>query len=161
MTYTKLIDPALGGQSDNCFIAGRVVDPNGTMGSEFRISTGYGAASDVSFDGANFFVIWREDSQDQEIRGRFVSPDGVLGTEISVNASAAPSDNPKSVAFDGTNYLVVWNDEVGAGNWDVFGQLISPAGAPVGGVITLSNEPGPQLVTSVAFDGSSLSVCLD
>ena len=50
------------------------------------------------------------------------------GAEIVVNASPAPSDNPKSVTFDGTNYLVVWNDEVGGKGtetWDCFGQLVS------------------------------------
>jgi hypothetical protein len=158
VTYTRLIVPANGGEWNNRYIAGRIVDPDGTMGSEFRISTGYGAASDVAFDGTNFFVVWCEDSADTEIRGRFVSPAGVAGTEISVNASLAPSDNPKSVAFDGTNYLVVWNDEVagaGTGTWDSFGQLVSKSGALVGGAITITSDPGPQMVTSVAFDGTN------
>ncbi|NVN93288.1 MAG: Ig-like domain-containing protein [Desulfuromonadales bacterium] len=159
VTYTKLIVPANGSNSNNRYIAGRIVNPNGTMGDEFRISANFGDASDVAFDGTNFFVIWREDSLDQEVRGRFVSPSGALvGSEISVNASPAPSDNSKSVTFDGTNYLVVWNDEVGgagSGEWNVFGQLVSPAGALVGGVITITSEPGPQIVTTVAFDGSN------
>lgn len=164
VTYTRLINPALGGSSPtNRYIAGRIVSPDGSIGSEFRISTGYGNSSDVAFDGTNFFVVWSEDSADQQIRGRFVSPAGVLGTEISVNASVAPSDNPKSVAFDGTNYLVVWNDEVGGTNaWDVFGQRVDTSGVLVGGVITITAEPGPQMVTTVAFDGSSyLAVWID
>ncbi len=161
VTYTRLINPALGDTSDNRYIGGRIVNPDGSMGSEFRISTGNGQASDVAFDGTNFFVVWTEDQFDQEIRGRFVSTSGVPGSEISVNASTAPSDNPKTVAFDGTNYLVAWNDEVsGAGTytWDTFAQLISPAGAKVGGVITVTNEAGPQIPSSVAFDGSNYLV---
>src|SRR6185369_9945153 len=164
VTYTRLINPALGGSSPtNRYIAGRIVTPGGSVGNEFRISSGYGKASDVAFDGTNFFVVWCEDSADQQIRGRFVSPAGVLGTEISVNASVAPSDNPKSVTFDGTNYLAVWNDEVGGTNaWDVFGQRVNTSGVLVGGVITITNEPGPQMVTTVAFDGSSyLAVWID
>lgn len=165
VTYTRLINPALGDNSTNRYIAGRIVNPNGIMGSEFRISTGNGTASDVAFDGANFFVIWREDQNDREIRGRFVSQSGVPGTEISVNASPAPSDNPMSVAFDGTNYLVVWNDEIGGsgtGTWDVFGQQVNPSGALVGGVIPISTETGTQMVTSVAFDGNNyLAVWID
>ncbi len=151
VTYTRVTVPVY-----SRYIAGRMVDPNGTMGSEFRISTGQGKASDVAFDGNNFFVVWCEDVDDTEIRGRFVSPAGVPGTEISVNASPAPSDNPNSVAFDGTNYLVIWNDEVGGAGtytWDSFGQLVSASGALVGGVITITDEPGPQIATSVAFDG--------
>ncbi|QOX78505.1 IPT/TIG domain-containing protein [Trichlorobacter lovleyi] len=152
VTYTRLV----GGDPNNRYIAGRLVAPDGTVGSEFRISTGNGDASDVAFDGTNFFVVWTEDSADTEIRGKFVSTSGVPGTEISVNASTAPSDNPKTVAFDGTNYLVVWNDEVsGAGTytWDVFGQRIDKSGNKVGGVITITNEANPQMPTSVAFDG--------
>jgi hypothetical protein len=55
VTYTRLITPALGGNSTNRYIAGRMVSPNGTVGDEFRISTGYGKTSDVAFDGNNFF----------------------------------------------------------------------------------------------------------
>ena len=165
VTYTRLIVPAYGEASNNRYIAGRMVNPDGTLGSEFRISTGFGKASDVAFDGTNFFVVWCEDFADTEIRGRFVSPAGVLGAELSVNASAAPSDNPKSVTFDGTNYLVVWNDEVGGkdtGTWDSFGQLVSTSGALVGEKITLTSEAGPQMVTSVAFDGANyLAVWVD
>ncbi len=164
VTYTELFNLAMGAGSTNRFIAGKLVSPNGTLGGEFRISTGYGDASDVTYDGANFFVVWREDSNDYEIRGRFVSPAGVPGTEISVNASPAPSDNPKAVAFDGTNYLVVWDDEVDTNtyDWNVLGQLVSPAGTLVGGVIPICTEPGPQLPTGVAFDGNHyLTVWMD
>ncbi len=156
VTYTRLINPELGDRSDNRYIAGIIVNPDGSMGTEFRISTGYGDASDVAFDGTNFFVVWTEDYYDTEIRGRFVSTNGVPGTEISVNASAYPSDNPKSVTFDGTNYMVIWTDAVDATRmWDVFGQLVSPVGTLVGGVITISNENGPQMATTVSFDGTN------
>lgn len=158
VTYTRLITPANGARSDNRYIAGRIVNPDGTVGREFRVSIGFAAASEVAFDGAHFFVVWCEDGADREIRGRFVSPAGLTGTEISVNRSPAPSDNPKSVAFDGTNYLVVWNDEVGGagtGEWDSVGQLISADGSLVGETITIVSEPGPQMVTSVASDGGA------
>lgn len=165
VTYTRLINPDNGDESTNRYIAGCMVDPSGSVDSEFRISTGYGQESDVAFDGSNFFVVWCEDQYDQDIRGRFVSPSGIPGTEISVNASIAPSDNPKSVAFDGKNYLVVWNDETGGadtGTWDAFGQFVSTNGTLVGGVITLVDDAGPQMVTGIAFDGFNyLSVWSD
>jgi hypothetical protein len=159
--YTKLIDPAKGEDWNNRYIAGRLIDPNGPLGPEFRISSGYGARNSMTFDGTNFFVVWGEDSEDQEIRGCFVSPAGVLGTEISINASAEASDNPLAVAFDGTHYLVVWNDQV-TGGWDIFGQRISPSGDLVGGVITIEDSKGSQMPTSVAFDGENyLAVWVD
>jgi len=153
VTYTKLIDPEMGDDSTNRYIAGRIVDPDGSMGSEFRISTGNGAASDVAFDGTNFFAIWREDQLDYEVRGRFVSPAGALGTEIQVNNSAYPSDNPMSVTFDGTNYLVIWNDQNDGSSWQVFGQRVTKNGTLYGGVIQITNEYGRKMGTTVAFDG--------
>lgn len=158
VTYTRLINPALGDASTNRYIAGRIVNPDGTMGAEFRISTAYGDASDVAFDGTNFFVVWTEDQNDQEIRGRFVSTSGVPGTEVSVSASSAPSDNPKSVIFDGTNYLVVWSDEVSTDNWDVFAQKVNTSGSLVGSPFTITAETGPQMATSVSFDGTNYFV---
>lgn len=158
VTYTRLIDPAREDEWNNRYIAGRIVDPDGSMDNEeFRISTGNGDASDVAFDGNNFFVIWREDQLDREVRGRFVSPAGVLGTELSVNSSIDKSDNPMSVTFDGTNYMVIWSDEIGGFEWawDVFGQRVSTSGSLVGGVIIVTNEVGPQLGTTVAFDGEN------
>jgi hypothetical protein len=134
-----------------------MVDPSGSVGSEFRISTGYGQDSGVAFDGANFFVVWCEDYSDDEIRGRFVSPAGVPGAEISVNAGTWPSDNPKAVEFDGKNYLVVWNDEIGGHGsevWAAYGQLVSPGGTLVGGVIPVATNCASQLVTGLAFDGA-------
>ena len=158
VTYTKLINIAQCENSTNRYIAGRIIFPDGTMGSEFRISTGNGAKNSMTFDGTNFFVVWVEDSQDYEVRGRVVSPTSALGTEISINATTAPSDNiPPTVAFDGTNYMVVWNDEVnaGTGDWDVFGQLVKPDGSLVGGVINIAQETGGQFAASIAFDGAN------
>ncbi|MBZ0091318.1 MAG: hypothetical protein K8F27_03735 [Sulfuricellaceae bacterium] len=162
LVYTRIIDSA---NTNNRYVAGRIVSPDGTLGNEFRISDGLGASSSIAFDGTNFFVVWQESSKEYEVRGRFVSPSGALGQEISVNASLASSDNPPSVAFDGTNYLVAWNDEVGgtgSHEWDIFGQRISPNGALVGNVIPIVTEPGAQIVPTLTFDGTYyLAVWID
>jgi hypothetical protein len=156
LTYTRLIDPAAGDASTNRTVAGRIVDPNGTLGNEFRISAGYGNGSSVASDGTNFFVTWKEDQYDQEVRGRFVSPAGVPGSEISINASVAMSDNPVPVIFDGTNYLVVWTDRNDAANeGDVLAQRVSTTGTLVGGAITVNSDSGMQMASGVGFDGSN------
>ncbi len=159
VTYTRLINPALGETSGNRYVAGRIVNPNKTLGSEFRISPGFGTGGEVAFDDTNFFVVWCEDVSDTEIRGRFIHPSGFLApSDFSVNASPAPSDNPKAVAFDGTNYLVVWNDEVAGaetGTWDCFGQRVDSEGSLVGSAFAIAADPGPQMATSVAFDGEN------
>ena len=60
---------------------------------------------------------------------------------------------------------MVWNDEIGGpgtGAWDAFGQLVNTSGFLAGGVITVTNGAGPQMVTTVAFDGSNyLAVWMD
>ena len=141
-----------------------IVNPDGSLsGSEFRISAGFGAASDVAFDGTNFFVVWCDDAG-SIIRGRFVSPAGIPGTEITLNASSVSSDNPKSVTFDGSNYLVVWNDEIdttGPQSWDVFGQLVSPAGALVGGAITITGRARSAGGDQCGLRRQQLPGCLD
>ena len=143
-------------------VYGRLISPSGILGYWFVISTGYGnqGLNNVSFDGTNFFVVWNNNTINNEVRGRFVSPSGTsgtLGTEITVKASGLPNNNPLTVAFDGTNYLVVWTDEVDASlhNWDVFGQLVTPTGALYGGKITISTAPGHQFKPLMAFDGTN------
>jgi hypothetical protein len=165
VTYTRLIDPTKGDASTNRYVAGRIVSPDGSMGSEFRISQGFGSGSSVTSNGEDFFVVWTEDSQDYEVRGRFVSPSGNLGQEISINASLAPSDMPVAVAFDGTNYLVAWNDEVGGrgtDEWDISGQRVSPSGALVGNLISIVSAAGQQVIPTLDFDGANyLAVWID
>lgn len=157
VVYTKEVNPT----TADSVVYGRTVSPTGTVGNEIQISTGYGdfGVNSVAFDGTNFLVVWADDSNDYEVKGRFVSPLGILGTEFSINASTYPSDNPLTVAFDGTNYLVVWTDQVGvSGEWDIFGQLVSPSGTLVGSVISISTANGQQLGPSIAFDGTNYLV---
>lgn len=151
MTYTRF--PGDGSR----YIAGRIIHPNGTMGDEFRISSGIGKAADIATDGTNFLVIWCEDENDTEIRGRIIDSFGNLGPEFSVNASGHPSDNPNSVIFNGQSYMVVWNDEVGgygSGQWDIYGQLVSPLGALVGAPFAIVTSPGGQLPVTISSDGT-------
>jgi len=43
----------------NRYIAGRILEPDGALGNEFRISTGFGKASDVAFDGTQpLIALW-------------------------------------------------------------------------------------------------------
>lgn len=150
LTYLRVTNGPVGGGTVECCIAGRILSPDGSLGPEIRISTGLGSGSSIGFDGTNFLVIWTAGS---EVRGRFVGPSGALGQEISI--SAGQVSGPVQVAFDGTNYLVVFHTVVGGSTLDVSGQLVSPAGALVGSVITISNDPGTQFSMGVAFDGTN------
>lgn len=136
-------------------IYGRFVSAAGApTGIDFKISDGAGKDATLAFGASRYLVAWTEDVANTETRARFVTPAGALQTPFTVNGSSAPSDNRGSMAFDGTNFLVVWCDEaVGLQSWDIFGQLVSPAAALVGGVLSFATAPGAQIVPFAAFDG--------
>jgi hypothetical protein len=140
-------------------VYGRLVSPSGAVENEIRISSGLGKQTEnnVAFDGTNFFVVWCDNASNNEVKGRLVNPSGTLETEMTVKASGLPNDNPLTVAFDGTNYLVVWTDQITTipNNWDVFGQLVTPAGALSGGRIPINTAQGPQFLPFIAFDGTN------
>ncbi|MEC4684471.1 MAG: fibronectin type III domain-containing protein [Nitrospirota bacterium] len=160
--YYKVENPAI---PDSRKVYGRIVSTSGIVDTEISISTGFGyfGYNNVAFDGTNFLVVWTETagaSSNYEVKGQFISSTGELvGTEFSINASTYLSDNPLTLAFDGTNYLVVWMDEVGSGEWDIFGQLVDKSGNHIGNVIPVITAPGHQgLQPSIAFDGTNYLV---
>lgn len=146
-------------------VFGKIITKSGSVGTEFRISTGcgkeHGGIGNLAFDGTNFIVVWTEDVGDSEIRGAFVNPDaGVINTNFSINASLSPSDNPCAVAFDGTNYLIIWPDEIGgetSEEWVIFGQFFDKSGNPKSGVISISEVSSPDniIAPSATFDGTN------
>jgi hypothetical protein len=155
VTYLK---NASSGQN-NTIVAGRFVSTAGSVGSEVRISTGAGdqVLNNVAFDGTRYLVAWVDDTNDTDVRARFVSKTGSLGSEFFINNSAGASDSPCAVAFNGSNYLVAFVDQVGADplNYDLFAQRISKAGAKLGGVITIADNPRRQLIPYICSDGNN------
>lgn len=135
-------------------IYGRFVSAAGVPeGSDFEIDDGAGVDATLAFGASSYLVVWIEDSASTEVRGRFITPAGVLQSVFPVNASPAASGSPGALAFDGTNFLAVWTDEISPGEWDFFGQLVSPAATLVGSPIPITTAPGTQLLPYVAFDG--------
>jgi hypothetical protein len=135
-------------------IYGRFVSTAGVpQGSDFEIDDGAGGDATLAFGASNYFVVWLEDTAQTEVRGRFVTPAGVLQSVFPVNASPDSSAFPGALSFDGTNFLAVWADEISAGEWDFFAQLVSPAATLVGSPIPITTAPGMQLLPYVAFDG--------
>src|SRR3989449_876623 len=130
-------------------IYGRFVSPDGTVGSEFPISSGFGQVHDdichqVAFDGTNFLVVWIEESSDASlnnmaVKARFVSPSGALGAEVTGNGQG-PTKTAAGVAYSGGTYFVTWNAVLDPAtyDYDVLGQLVTPTGALSGGVIPIA-----------------------
>jgi large repetitive protein len=95
----------------------------------------------VAFDGANFFVTWRNLASSGatvgSIYGVRVSAAGSVIDPAPIAISTAPNgqDSP-SVAFDGTNYLVAWLDLRTSGNYlvpDIYGARVTTTGVLLDG----------------------------
>jgi hypothetical protein len=118
----------------------------------------------VSFDGANFLVVWgdiRRGSDSIDIYGARVTPQGmVLDTSGIVISQATYIQYQPAVDFDGTNFLVVWHDARGGGlSIDIYGARVTPAGVvldPTG--IPISLAAGVQACPCLAFDGTDFLV---
>lgn len=142
-------------RQSNQDIYARFVSTAGTpVGDDFEVSVAAGKDASVAFRAPNYLVVWTENTAGQQVRGRFVSPAGTMGSEFTVNASPGMSDHPKKVATDGTNFFVVWSDNVTSEDLDFFGQLVSPSGTLLGGVMPINTAaPGVQYFPYIAYDG--------
>lgn len=138
---------------DGSDVFGRLVGTTGAVGGQLPFGPNMHRDGQVAFDGTNFFVLSLNHSGG--VLGRFVAPDGTLGLEVTVNASTYPSDNNSFVAFDGSDYLVAWMDEVSSGDWNIYGQRVTKAGARRGGVFAINKDPGTQFLAGLAFDGGN------
>lgn len=135
MSFTRPVGSSGGDFQYNTF--GRVISTSGITGPQLNLTTAITGSglNNVAFDGTNFLTVY---SDGTSVKGRFVSPAGVIGAEVAI----IPSGNfafLTAVGFNGTNYLVTVPS--GSTSHDAVGQLLSPAGARVGGVITITNVP--------------------
>jgi hypothetical protein len=97
------------------------------------------------------------------VKGRFVSTTGVPGAEFTI-ATVPASDGIEpvvTVASNGTNYLVTFAHRVGAARiTDAYAQLVTPAGALLGGRITIAADPASDefAIGSVVGSGGNFLV---
>ena len=122
-------------------------------GPNFAISTDAGPQSlpDVACNSTNqeFLVVWQDTSSTPGIYGRRVRCDGTLsGSRITISAGSGM--RKPAVAYDSAKnrYLVVWED----GSFDIYGQLVSNTGSPVGSNFVISNMPYPDHSPDVAYN---------
>jgi len=139
-----------------------LVDSAGTVAPQFPISTAPGSQANwmpggISFDGANFLVVW-ESEPGYAIYGNRVTPAGVLldgdaatGGFLIANGVNAGYGMPKGpqAAFDGANWLVVWGGSRTRGaRVSPNGVLLDPAGIQL--YKTVSDDWHP----AIAFGGN-------
>jgi hypothetical protein len=115
----------------------------------------------VSFDGANFLVVWQDDRSGSpyDIYAARVTPAGTLLDPAGIAVSPASDDQGSpALAFDGTSFLVAWAD-LRSGSPGIYGARVTPAGVvldPAGiAISTAANYDGSP---AVASDGANFLV---
>jgi len=135
--------------------AGTVIDPSG-----IPITTGTARPQSpaISYDGANYFVVWLDERGAYDIYGTRVSPSGTVLDTGGIHVSDAYGDESyPAVCSDGTNSFVFWNQKVGrTGYSGIYGAranragvILDPAGVPV------STTANRQTHPAVSFDGAN------
>ena len=147
--------------SNDSEVKGRLISPTGTLGTEFSINASTPPSDNpiaVAFDGTNYLVVWDDevggkDSGVWDLFGQLIDKSGnQVGSVISISEATGHQICP-IIAFDGTNYLVSWTDMREETNWDIYGQCVSKAGAPVGSEFVINNDAGSQLGGVGGFAG--------
>lgn len=138
--------------------------PTDLIGPNFAVSSGQtvfqGNPADAAYSPVTrkFLVVWADtrnsSSTGSDIYGSLIDTDGGLGSEFPI--STAPGDqwypsvtyNPQTDQF-----LVLWTD-MRTGN-DIYGQLVSSQGTPVGTELPVSTAPGAQRFQDAAYNSLS------
>jgi hypothetical protein len=142
-------------------ITAQFVSKTGTLvGSRILLGTTGGAPA-VAFDGTNYLLAWEEDAEAHTfISGQFVSTSGALvGSQFTIATGFTDIQGEgKYIIFDGTNYFVAWENRWSSewGTSNLFGQFITPSGAKLGSVISISTAAYGQRELSIAFDGANI-----
>ena len=126
----------------------------------------------IAYGGGNFFVAWERygtqadpDPSTMDIYARTVQRSGselTLGSVINV-CTQNNIQADANVEFDSVNnrFLVVWEDaRQGTSNYNIYGQLYSTSGTPVGGEKTISSASDSQCEPWVAFDSINERYCI-
>jgi hypothetical protein len=127
-------------------VGGNVLDASG-----IAISTAVGDQSlpAISFDGANYLVVWGDSRSGStaDIYGARVSVVGSVldASGIAVSTAAGNQSSP-DLAFDGTDFLVVWQDSRSGSGSDIYGAHVSPGGIVIdAGGIAVSTADYDQM----------------
>jgi len=149
---------------DDCDVYGTRVTTQGVVldTADIVISSAAWAqwAPAVSFDGANFLVVWQDyRGGDIDIYGARVTPQGtVLDPSGLIVSQAADWQESPALGFDGVDYLVAWRD-CRNGSSDIYGARVTPQGTVLDSVgFVISDAPYGQYSPALAFDGADFLV---
>ena len=114
----------------------------------------------VSSDGTNWVVVWFDQGSYFELDAARISNEGVLldpgGVAIYTPQQPYAPYNA-SIAFAGDEYLVAWM-QWGTNDDNIVGMRLTPSLQTLGGVFTISAQPGNEISPSVASNGADFFV---
>ncbi len=153
----------------NLFYYGQFITPTGGLsGSEFLISSQplNGGSASVAFAKTNYLVVWDSDngvSGHAAVYGALVATNGSVGNPFQISQTPYADEkvvDAMSVVFNGSNFLSAWMWNPGPEksgtltNWQIYGRVISPAGALPGNELILTSNRN-QALPALAFDGAN------
>src|SRR5690606_34922604 len=107
-------------------------------------------------------VVW--ESGGVNLFGRRMTGAGVVtSTEIITIANGTAAEKAADVAYlaETNRYAVIWQDNrAGAGNYNIFGRLVTPAGVIDGGDYTIANHTSSEDVPRLDLDGDGGAVVI-
>lgn len=138
---------------------GRLVSPTGIVGPDLALSSGLtspGGFNNAAFDGTNFLTVYTDGSS---AKARFVSSGGGVGQEVTIVPAVTQGLEPTvTVGFNGTSYLATVGRKGTVGS-DAMAQLVSRAGASIGGLIPIATDAAiDEIAVGVLASGSNFVV---
>jgi fibronectin type 3 domain-containing protein len=125
-------DPADNASDADQFIAGRVLNPDGTFFTPAFVLddvTGQDFGPSLAFDGTNWFCVFTNvvSSTDTNVIGRFVATDGSPGTVVSLDTDTDLAAAP-AVDVAGGTYLVAWQKGPPGGPMSIAARTMNTSG---------------------------------
>lgn len=141
-------------------ITAQLVSKAGELVGSRILTSAIGGSPIVAFDGQNYLLAYEEITTNT-VAGQFISKSGALvGAPFNIFMSPNRSlGMARGMLFDGANYFVVWESDSEPDNGDtadIFGQFITPGGAKLGSVVSISTAVHGQRNPGIAFDGKNI-----
>jgi fibronectin type 3 domain-containing protein len=155
-------DPADDSSVTNQFIAGRVLNADGTFfTSSFVLDdvAGQDFGPSLAFDGTNWFCVFTNvvGATDTNVIGRFVATDGTPGTEVTFDSDTDMAAAP-AVDVAGGTYLVAWQKGVSGGPMSVVGRTMNTSGTLLTGITAIDQSTADCSAPDVSADGTQFLV---
>lgn len=150
-------DPADNNSDADQFIAGRVLNADGTFFTPAFVLddvTGQDFGPSLAFDGTNWFCVFTNvvSATDTNVIGRFVAADGTPGTVVSLDTDTDLAAAP-AVDVLGSTYLIAWQKGPPGGPMSIAARTMTTVGV-LSAVTIVDQTTADCRAPDVASDGT-------